>query len=292
MSYILDALKKSDRNRQLNSTHSLSISDNEVVETRPWKKLFLLGLCLLAMLLIFWFFSKDKTETQVSVVESGEGVVKTELIDELGIDDLSIDEMDAALATEEDVPTLLNPAPTNNIAPTRINLNNQDQQLSENVELDEPNPDNLDQVLNVQENVEIESQTLSNNSQSNVVRQRENQSRNGIETLLGQPSKPRPKVQLEDVGEANNSVPLPSKQAKDNQEFPNYRTMHSRMAGLAALHLDILAYHQEEAESQAYINMKKYSVGDTIEEGASITAIRSDGVVMEYRGTEFILTAR
>ena len=58
---------------------------------------------------------------------------------------------------------------------------------------------------------------------------------------------------------------------------------------LPELHLDIHVYSDQAAERFVFINMSKYKEGDTLNEGPVIREIRTDGVVLEQRGTRFLM---
>lgn len=58
---------------------------------------------------------------------------------------------------------------------------------------------------------------------------------------------------------------------------------------LAELHLDIHVYSDVPAERFVFINMVKHREQSKLEEGPVVTEIRSDGVVLEYQGTTFLL---
>jgi general secretion pathway protein B len=58
---------------------------------------------------------------------------------------------------------------------------------------------------------------------------------------------------------------------------------------LPELHLDVHVYATRPAERFVYINMQKYREGSTIAEGPLLERIRRDGVVLDYRGLRFLL---
>jgi general secretion pathway protein B len=58
---------------------------------------------------------------------------------------------------------------------------------------------------------------------------------------------------------------------------------------LPDLHLDVHVYATRPAERFVYINMQKYREGNTIAEGPLLERIRRDGVVLDYRGLRFLL---
>ena len=58
---------------------------------------------------------------------------------------------------------------------------------------------------------------------------------------------------------------------------------------LPELHLDVHVYATKPAERFVYINMRKYQEGNTLAEGPVLERIRRDGVVLDYRGLRFLL---
>ena len=68
--------------------------------------------------------------------------------------------------------------------------------------------------------------------------------------------------------------------------------MDLRISGeiqLPDLHLDIHVYSQTPGDRFVFINMAKYREQSRLAEGPLVREIRNDGVVLEYRGREFLL---
>jgi general secretion pathway protein B len=59
--------------------------------------------------------------------------------------------------------------------------------------------------------------------------------------------------------------------------------------GLPDLHLDVHVYATNPADRFVYINMRKYREGGTLQEGATLERIRRDGVVLNFHGLRFLL---
>ena len=55
------------------------------------------------------------------------------------------------------------------------------------------------------------------------------------------------------------------------------------------MRLDLHVYATNPAERYAFINMHKVHEGDTTAEGVQVREITREGVVLDYRGTEFLL---
>jgi general secretion pathway protein B len=59
--------------------------------------------------------------------------------------------------------------------------------------------------------------------------------------------------------------------------------------GLPALHLDLHVYAKRPADRFVMINMHRLGEGDSLPNGVQVEAIRPDGAVLSYRGTRFLL---
>ena len=58
---------------------------------------------------------------------------------------------------------------------------------------------------------------------------------------------------------------------------------------LPELHLDVHVYATRAAERFVYINMRKYHEGNALPEGPVVEHIRRDGVILNFQGLRFIL---
>jgi len=58
---------------------------------------------------------------------------------------------------------------------------------------------------------------------------------------------------------------------------------------LPELHLDVHVFATRPSDRFVYINMRKYHEGDTLDEGPTIERIRRDGVVLNFQGLRFVL---
>ena len=59
--------------------------------------------------------------------------------------------------------------------------------------------------------------------------------------------------------------------------------------GLPALHLDLHVFAEKPQDRFVMINMRRLGEGDSLPGGVQVDAIRPDGVVLTYRGTRFLL---
>jgi general secretion pathway protein B len=84
---------------------------------------------------------------------------------------------------------------------------------------------------------------------------------------------------------------LTSREDKGDQEvLPTISELDLTGANaLPDLHLDVHVYATKPSERFVYINMRKYQEGNTLAEGPVLERIRRDGVVLNYRGLRFLL---
>jgi general secretion pathway protein B len=82
------------------------------------------------------------------------------------------------------------------------------------------------------------------------------------------------------------AVAAPPGAAPSGKGLQNYVAISST---LPALRLDLHAWAELPAERYALINMHRVREGDTLPEGPRVQQITRDGVVLDYRGTEFLL---
>lgn len=55
------------------------------------------------------------------------------------------------------------------------------------------------------------------------------------------------------------------------------------------LHLNVHSYSRKPADRFVVINMQRYASGDTLKEGPKVIRIVTEGVILEYKGQEFLL---
>jgi len=72
----------------------------------------------------------------------------------------------------------------------------------------------------------------------------------------------------------------------DGAKLRNYAELSG---SVPELRLDLHVYAPDPADRFAFINMHKVREGDVTPEGAKVQQITRDGVVLEYRGSEFLL---
>lgn len=78
--------------------------------------------------------------------------------------------------------------------------------------------------------------------------------------------------------------------APEQEEFlPDATEMALHDGNVPDLHLDIHVYSPVPADRWVYINMNKYVEGQSLPEGPVVERIRADGVVLNQRGTRYLL---
>jgi len=76
----------------------------------------------------------------------------------------------------------------------------------------------------------------------------------------------------------------------DQEVLPSISELNLTGAdALPDLHIDVHVYATKPAERFVYINMRKYREGNTLAEGPVLERIRRDGVVLDYHGLRFVL---
>ncbi len=76
--------------------------------------------------------------------------------------------------------------------------------------------------------------------------------------------------------------------AGETADLPLYQQIVGS-AGLPALHLDLHVFAARPKDRFVMINMQRAGEGDTLQNGVQVEAIRPDGVVLSYHGTRFLL---
>lgn len=95
-----------------------------------------------------------------------------------------------------------------------------------------------------------------------------------------------------DSVDANSRVMRPQVQmprAEPEEVLPTFRELGGTSANLPDLHLDIHVHSPRPAERFVFINMRKYIEGQSLSEGPAIERITSEGVVLNHRGLRFLL---
>jgi general secretion pathway protein B len=85
------------------------------------------------------------------------------------------------------------------------------------------------------------------------------------------------------------SVDAPSSPSA-NKTFVTFNNLRAQgVLNLPDMHLDIHVYAGQPADRFVFINMSKYKERATLTEGPMVKEITPEGVILEYRGTDFLL---
>ena len=78
--------------------------------------------------------------------------------------------------------------------------------------------------------------------------------------------------------------------ANEDEVLPTINEISlSGAQALPELHLDVHVFATKPADRFVYVNMRKYHEGATLQEGPTIERIRRDGVILDYQGLRFLL---
>lgn len=85
------------------------------------------------------------------------------------------------------------------------------------------------------------------------------------------------------------SRPFSSRAPLDNEILPTISDITASGTSLPEMHLDIHVHSTNPAERFIFVNMRKYTEGQSLNEGPVVERIRSDGVVLNHHGLRFLL---
>ncbi|HEV2110594.1 MAG TPA: general secretion pathway protein GspB [Gammaproteobacteria bacterium] len=73
-------------------------------------------------------------------------------------------------------------------------------------------------------------------------------------------------------------------------DLPSYDSLPADFRqSLPALHLDVHGYTAKPDERFVVINLQRYRIGDSLPDGPQVVDIVPQGVILEFRGTRFLL---
>lgn len=82
----------------------------------------------------------------------------------------------------------------------------------------------------------------------------------------------------------------PGRSFEVTESFASFNELRVQgVLNLPDLHLDIHVYSNQPEERFVFINMSKYTASSTLAEGPVVAEITPDGVILDYRGTAFLL---
>ncbi|MET0533890.1 MAG: general secretion pathway protein GspB [Steroidobacter sp.] len=76
---------------------------------------------------------------------------------------------------------------------------------------------------------------------------------------------------------------------RSGEVLPTLNDLTASGTNLPELHLDIHVHSQNAGERFVFVNMRKYLEGETLKEGPSVERITADGVILNQRGLRFLL---
>lgn len=107
------------------------------------------------------------------------------------------------------------------------------------------------------------------------------------ETTASSTVRPEPAAAVESRQPA--TTPSPARPAVTNG-LPTFNELRARgVLQLPDLYIDIHVFSEDPAERFVFINMSKYRERATLAEGPVVSEITSDGVILDYLGTAFLL---
>jgi len=95
--------------------------------------------------------------------------------------------------------------------------------------------------------------------------------------------------------EAPSVAPAPAhpapqaQQAQDQEVLPTPNTLAASGTMLPEMHLDIHVYALKPADRFVFVNMRKYTEGQTLKEGPKLERITQDGAILNHQGLRFLL---
>lgn len=75
----------------------------------------------------------------------------------------------------------------------------------------------------------------------------------------------------------------------NTEVLPTANDLSATGTSLPELHLDIHVHSQNPGERFVFVNMRKYLEGETLKEGPNVERITADGVILNQRGLRFLL---
>jgi general secretion pathway protein B len=81
----------------------------------------------------------------------------------------------------------------------------------------------------------------------------------------------------------------PAPQAQDEEVLPTSSSLAASGTVLPDMHLDIHVYAAQAADRFVFVNMRKYTEGQTLKEGPKLERITPDGAILNHQGLRFLL---
>ncbi len=96
-------------------------------------------------------------------------------------------------------------------------------------------------------------------------------------------------IQAPTVAPSDRRAQVQTTQPEPEEVLPTYRELGGTSGNLPDLHLDIHVHSPNAAERFVFVNMRKYIEGQALSEGPVVERITADGVVLDHRGLRFLL---
>jgi general secretion pathway protein B len=100
---------------------------------------------------------------------------------------------------------------------------------------------------------------------------------------------PLPSGAVFEAKQAANAPAAGSGALVGNETLPTLEDLTLSGTNLPDLHLDIHVNSQKPSERFVFVNMKKYLEGEVLKEGPTVERITSEGVILNQRGLRFLL---
>lgn len=81
----------------------------------------------------------------------------------------------------------------------------------------------------------------------------------------------------------------PTPAAQDQELLPTPTTLAASGTVLPDMHLDIHVFAAKPADRFVFVNMRKYTEGQTLKEGPKLERITPDGAILNHQGLRFLL---
>jgi general secretion pathway protein B len=108
-------------------------------------------------------------------------------------------------------------------------------------------------------------------------------------TMVQPPSQAAAAATDNNPADTEPAVTAPAGGTREANNSSNLHTYAELGGSLPEMRLDLHVYAANPAERYAFINMHKVREGDVTAEGVQVKEITREGVVLDYRGTEFLL---
>ena len=258
MSTIIDALKRSDRERQINTTHTMSYSHlhEESSQAKAWIKYLEIAVVITAaciFAIMSWFNNQELDSNPIKLTPKPIAQVNGKSL-------------------QNSSPQLISPTvEMTTVEPPKVLVSKPQEVVKQNTAL-------ASIVV-----AEIESETLG------VI----DDSRASLSEIVIIPAPVNTSVESTIVPEVIEAPAPQPKQESVNQSndfigYDNYASIRVSQ-NLPELHLDILMYHPISTQRKAFINMQAYKQGEHTSEGTELLKIGKKGVLLRYQGKDFVL---